>query len=76
MKNIYNYWRNKRRNLQSPLLRLFWSKGETGPFKYRGEINSLCLRNRAIKVENDVIQDTLKQDIRKLKNIFALMKKR
>lgn len=32
---IFNYWRNKRKNMRSPLLRLFWTKTEVGPFKNR-----------------------------------------
>lgn len=52
IKAIYSFWRNKRKNFRCPLLRIFWTKTEIGPFKNRDVITgSHGLRNRIIKID-------------------------
>lgn len=52
MTHIFIYWRNKRRNLGSSLVRQFWPKTELGPFKHRQQMINVGLRNRAIKMDS------------------------
>jgi hypothetical protein len=75
-RDIYNYWRNKRINVRSPLLRPFWVKNELGPFKNRDHADNLSLRNRALRVDELDIRQTIIDDLAALKQLLLLMQTR